>query len=163
MKEWNFKIKKLCSKHLKLWLMNWDCTNYCISKKLLRRKAIYLYYSMLILKKLKYLMSYTITLHSLWGHILVRGTRNCHQRIWQWLVPYTVYKETLIKRQFFYECDKTEIRRHCYRSLTTFWDIFGCLCTQLFIHWHRVRVEVICVVKSEVILPKPTKYKIKIF
>ena len=60
MKQWNLKMKKLCSKTLKILIMNW--TDQCISKKLLLPEKSRLYYSILSLTKLNYFMPYKIKL-----------------------------------------------------------------------------------------------------
>ena len=70
----------------------------------------------------------------------------------------------LIKRWIFYESDDFEIRLPFYISFSTFWNIFGGLCTQVFYlsacgkRW----LEVICVIESKFIQPQP-KYKTKKF
>ena len=38
--------------------------------------------------------------------------------------------------------DETEIRLPFYRSFSTFWNIFGGLCTQVFYSWAWVRSDV---------------------
>ena len=38
----------------------------------------------------------------------------------------------LIDRWIFYDSDEIEIRLPFYRSLSTFWNIFGGICTQAF-------------------------------
>ena len=68
----------------------------------------------------------------------------------------------LIKRRIFY---MTLMKlRLVYRSFSTFWNIFGGLCIQVFYSsaWGKKWLEVICVVKSKVIQPQP-KYKTKHF
>ena len=35
----------------------------------------------------------------------------------------------------FYDSDETEIRLSFYRAFSTFWNIFGDLCTQVFYSW----------------------------
>ena len=70
----------------------------------------------------------------------------------------------LIKRWIFYESDDFEIRLPFYISFSTFWNIFGGLCTQVF-HLSACGkrwLEVICVIESKVIQPQP-KYKTKKF
>ena len=48
----------------------------------------------------------------------------------------------LIKRRIFYNSDGTKIRLSFYRSFSTFWNIFGGLCTQAFYSWASVRGDV---------------------
>ena len=57
----------------------------------------------------------------------------------------------LIKRGIFYDSDKIEFRLPFYRSFSTFWNIFGGLCTQVFYSsiWGKRWLEVICFVKSK--------------
>ena len=65
---------------------------------------------------------------------------------------------------FLYDSDEIEIRLPFYRSFSTFWIIFGGLCTQIFYSsaWGKKRLEVICVLKSKVIQKQP-KYKTRNF
>ena len=70
----------------------------------------------------------------------------------------------LIKRYIFYNSDEIKIRLPFYRSFSTFWNVFGGLCTQVFYSWLWVRSDskVICVVKSKVIQPQ-REYKTRNF
>ena len=66
----------------------------------------------------------------------------------------------LIERLIFYDSHEIEIRLPFYRSFSTFCNVFGSLCTQVFhsFAWGKRWLEVICVVKSKVIQPQ-AKYK----
>ena len=69
-----------------------------------------------------------------------RGTRNCHQKSFRKV--WTTYIENVDqKMNFLYGSDETEIRLSLYRSFSTFWNIFGGLCTQVFFHQHGVRSD----------------------
>ena len=70
----------------------------------------------------------------------------------------------LIKRSIFYDSDESEIRLPFHRSLSTFWNIFSGLCTQVFYSWVWVKGDVksSCVVKLNVTQPQP-KYKTRNF
>ena len=59
------------------------------------------------------------------------GTRNCHQKSFRKV--WTIYIENVDqKMNFLYGSDEIEIRLSFYRSLSTFWNIYGGLCTQVF-------------------------------
>ena len=47
-----------------------------------------------------------------------------------------------IKGLIFYDSDETKIRLPFYRCFSTFWNIFGGLCTQVFYSWAWVRGDV---------------------
>ena len=67
MKQWNFKMKKLCSaKHLKPWLMNSTDQQSVHKWETSQKKAICIivYYIIQTLAKSKCVVSYMIKLHS---------------------------------------------------------------------------------------------------
>ena len=45
----------------------------------------------------------------------------------------------LIKRRFFDDSDEIKIKLQFYRSFSTFWNLFGGLCAQVFCSWECVR------------------------
>ena len=68
-----------------------------------------------------------------------RGTRNCHQNSFRKVWTIHIYIENFDqKMNFLYDSDEIEIRLSFYRSFSAFWNIFGGLCTQVFIHQHGV-------------------------
>ena len=125
-------------------------------------EKIYLYCSILTLKKLKYFISYTIKLYCQWGDVLSRlETRNRHQIIFRKVWFIYIYK-MLIKRWIFYYFDEIEIRLPFYRSFSPFWHIFGDLCI-FSSPWGKRWLEFIGVVKSKVIQNYNPNIKPEIF
>ena len=63
----------------------------------------------------------------------------------------------MIKRFIFYNSDEIENRLAFYKPFSTFWNIFGGLCTHFFIHghWGKRWLKIIFVVKSKVKQPQP--------
>ena len=109
-------------------------------------------YSVLTLTQSKYFVSYTIKLQcQLTQH------KRCSER-GQILSPNNFKKvlrnhihiENIDQKINFYDSDETEIRLPFCRSFSTFQNVFGGLCTQVFCSWSWVRGDVksfICVVK----------------
>ena len=123
-------MKKLCSKTLKILIMNW--TDQCISKKLLLPEKSRLYYSILSLTKLNYFMPYKIKLQLEVAEILSGEREIVSKKI----------LEVLIKRWIFDGSDETEIVLPFYRSISAFWNIFSGFATQTFHSCHGHGLEV---------------------
>ena len=70
-----------------------------------------------------------------------RGARNCHQRNIRKVWTIYINIENVYMKMFLYDSDKIKIRLPFYRSFSTFWNIIGGLCTQVFMHRHGVRSE----------------------
>ena len=90
------------------------------------------------------------------------GTRNHHQRVFGKV--WTIYIENVDQKMNVLWLYEIESRLRFERSFSTFWDIFGGLCTQffLFIGMGKRWLEVISVVKSKII-PSELKYKTRHF
>ena len=57
-----------------------------------------------------------------------RGARNCHQKSFRKV--WTIYRDIVDqKMNFSYGSDEIDIRLSVYRSFSTFWNLFGGLCT----------------------------------
>ena len=109
-----------------------------MSEKILIPEKSYLYYSLLTLTKLKDFMSYTMKLHCYRGDVQGGEQEIVSKEFSESFGPYIYYK-ILIKRSIFVDSDETEIRLTFYRSFSTFWTIFGGLCTHVFDSWVWVR------------------------
>ena len=60
-----------------------------------------------------------------------RGTKNCHQRCFRKVS--TIFIENIDqKMNFFYDSGEIEIRLSLYRYFSTFRNIFGGICVQVF-------------------------------
>ena len=153
MKQWNFKMKTLCSKTLTPWLKKW--TDQCMPKWEISQKRNFLYYCIVTLKKLKYYMSYMIKLHCWWGDVLSGEQEIVTKEFLERFGPYIENVDQ--KMNFPYDSDEIEVRLVFYGSFSTFWNIFVGLCIQVFYSsaWVSKWLKVICVVKSKVIQPQP--------
>ena len=63
-----------------------------------------------------------------------RRTRNCHRKFFRkvWTIYLASYIKNVNQKMNFYDSDEIELRLPFYRSFSTFWNIFGGLCTHVF-------------------------------
>ena len=59
---------------------------------------------------------------------------------WSWLSPLKGWGS--LTKVFTDDSDATDIRLPFYRSFSTFWNIFGGFCTQVFYSWSWVKGDV---------------------
>ena len=125
MKQWNFKMKKICSaKHLKPWLMNSTDQQQSVHNwETCQKKAICIIsYSILStntdIVKIFCVLQNKVAL--LTRDVLRGGTRNCLQRIFRKVLPNHIHLENIDQKINFYDSRETEIRLPFYRSFSTF-------------------------------------------
>ena len=133
MKQWNFKIKKLCSETLKTLINELNRPASSAYARDLSEKS-YLYYNIPAnINKFKEFCISHNKVALLTRRHSEQGTRNRHQRVFRKVL--IIYKnKMLIKRWIFYNSDETDIRLLFYRSFSTFWNIFGGFALRFFIH-----------------------------
>ena len=119
----------MCLNTLKTLLMNW--TDNWMSEKLLMPEKSCLYYNILTLTKLKYFMTYTTAANE--DMFWARNNKSSAKGL-----ETTIYiHKMLIKRWIFDYSDEIEIGFLFTNFYLIFWNMFGGLCTQVFIHGYR--------------------------
>ena len=150
MKQWNFKMKKLCPKTFKIVINKVTRGETSACKWETSQKKAFCNTN---IEKVEILHVLHDKVALLMRKRSVRGTRNHYQRIFRNV--WAIYIENVDQEMnFLHDSNEIEIRFPFYRSFSKFWNIFGGLCSQV----RSDSKSFDCVVKSKVIQPQP-KYK----
>ena len=118
----------------------------CISEKLLRKKLFVLQYTNIDKVKIFCVSLDKVALQT--RKCSEQGTRNRQQRIFRKVLT---IQEKIDQKSNFFDSSETDIKLPFCSSFSTFKNIFGVLCTQVFYSWLWVRVGIshlCCEIKS---------------